>query len=125
MSGNRILVVDDEELVLESLRMTLAYYGYTVETASGGSQALLKLEHAESEYGLVVTDRKMPKMTGDQLSARIKQQWPHLPVIMVTGYPPDCKPPGVDVVLLKPFSTAGLRATVEALMNSRAEPKTG
>ena len=123
MSGKRILVVDDEALVLESLRMTLAFYGYTVETASGGATALEQLERAQ--FDLVVTDRKMPKMTGDQLAARIKQQWPHLPVIMVTGYPPDFKPPGVDVVLLKPFSTAGLRAAVDALMNSRTEPKTG
>jgi CheY-like chemotaxis protein len=122
MSEHRILVVDDEAMVLESLRMILAHYGYTVETASSGPEALVKLEHAR--FGLVVTDRKMPKMTGDHLAALIKQQWPHLPVIMVTGYPPDCKPPGVDAVLLKPFSTAGLRAAVDALINSHAEPQT-
>ncbi|MFO1500731.1 MAG: response regulator [Verrucomicrobiota bacterium] len=114
MSSNRILVVDDEAMVLESVRMTLAHFGYSVETACTGNEALDKL--GADRFSLVVTDRKMPGMSGDQLAAEIKQQWPGLPVILLTGYPPGRKPPGVDVILLKPFSTADLRSTVQALL---------
>jgi CheY-like chemotaxis protein len=114
MSGKRILVVDDEAMVLESVRMTLTHYGFTVETATGGADALTKL--AESSYDLVITDRKMPGMPGDQLAAQIKKQWPRLPVILLTGYPPDGMPPGVDAIALKPFSTADLRGTITKLL---------
>jgi CheY-like chemotaxis protein len=119
MSGKHILVVDDEASVIESLRMTLTHYGYAVDTAASAQEALEKLQAAA--YRLVVTDRKMPNMTGDQLAACIRRTWPRLPVIMLTGYPPEAKPPGVDAVLLKPFSTAGLRATIEGLLQSRGD----
>lgn len=122
MPGKRILVVDDEAMVLDSLRMTLDHYGYEVETASSGPEALDKL--GREEFDVVVTDRKMPDMTGDQLAAFIKQQKPNLPVIMLTGYPPDRRPADVDVIVLKPFSTVGLRATIEALLN-RVPPDKG
>ena len=58
----------------------------------------------------------MPEMTGEQLAAAIKAQWPKLPVIMLTGYPPGQKPAAVDAILLKPFSTAELRATIRRLI---------
>jgi len=113
MSGKRILVVDDEAMVLESVRMTLTHYGYTVETASSGPEALSKL--AAGEFHVVVTDRKMPGMPGDQLAGEIKKQWPQLPVILLTGYPPESVPSSVDAVVLKPFSTAQLKKTIEGL----------
>jgi CheY-like chemotaxis protein len=94
--------------------MTLTHYGFAVETAGGGREALAKL--AEKEFALVVTDRKMPGMPGDQLAAQIKERWPHLPVILLTGYPPECTPSGVDAIVLKPFSTAELRGAIHKLI---------
>jgi two-component system, cell cycle sensor histidine kinase and response regulator CckA len=117
MAGIRILVVDDERMVLESVRMTLVHYGYSVEAACGGPEALAALH--SSEFALVITDRKMPGMSGDQLAKEIKAQFPGLPVVLLTGYPPDRKPPGVDVVLLKPFSTQELRGVIEALLRKK------
>ena len=114
MPGERILVVDDEALVLESVRMTLVHYGYTVETASCGAEALAKV--TSSEYALLITDRKMPGMNGDQLASQVKKHRPALPVVLLTGFPPDTHPAAVDVVLLKPFSTMELRNTVAALI---------
>ena len=113
MSGKRILVVDDEAMVLESVRMTLTHYGFAVETASSGPEALSKL--AEGQFDLVVTDRKMPGMAGAQLAAQVKKRLPLLPIILLTGYPPESTPPGVDAILLKPFSTAELRSTIHKL----------
>src|SRR5690349_19272652 len=100
MSAKQILVVDDEAMVLESVRMTLIHCGYEVQTAASGAEALALLRGAE--FALVVTDRRMPGMTGDQLAARIKIDWPVMPIILLTGYPPDQTPAGVDVVLFKP-----------------------
>jgi len=114
MLAKPILVVDDEGLVLESVRMTLSHYGHSVRTAGSGLEALAKL--ALEEFALVVTDLKMPGMCGDELARQIKGRWPRLPIILLTGFPPEVKPPGVDVILLKPFSTADLRNTVSRLI---------
>jgi CheY-like chemotaxis protein len=109
-----VLVVDDEPMVLESVRMTLSFYGYSVETATSGTQALEKLGGAS--FSLLITDRKMPGMSGEQLALLVKEQYPTLPVVLLTGYPPEQKPEGIDVVLLKPFSTADLKMTVAKLL---------
>jgi CheY-like chemotaxis protein len=71
---------------------------------------------------MVATDRKMPGMTGEEFAKAIKVQWPQLPVLMLTGFPPPQRPAAVDAILLKPFSTAELRATVNRLIQPSAEP---
>jgi CheY-like chemotaxis protein len=115
MPNKRILVVDDEAMVLDAVRMTLTHYGYSVETASSGAEALEKL--LSTNFDLIVTDLKMPGMTGDQLAREVKKRQPDMPVILLTGYPPERQPAEVDAILLKPFSTTDLRATVTALMS--------
>jgi DNA-binding response OmpR family regulator len=115
MGAKRILVVDDETLVLDAVRLTLTYYGYTVETATSGPEALLRM--ASAPFDLVVTDRKMPGMPGDQLAAQVKRQWPACPIILLTGFPPEVKPDGIDVILLKPFSMAELQKAIHGLLS--------
>jgi len=107
-------------MVLESIRLTLSSCGFDVITASSGAEALIKL--AETTVEMVATDRKMPGMTGEELAKAMKAQWPHLPVLMLTGFPPPQRPAAVDAILLKPFSTAELRATVNRLIQPSAEP---
>ena len=114
MPPKRILVVDDEVTVLESVRMTLEHYGYSVETAPSGAEALAKL--VVGDFALVVTDLRMPNMAGDELAIQIKSRWPRLPILLLTGFPPEQKPAAVDAILLKPFSTAELRSTVAMLL---------
>jgi CheY-like chemotaxis protein len=114
MEGKKILVVDDEPMVLEATRVTLTHYKYSVVTVSNGTDALAMLE--ADEFGLVITDRKMPGMSGDELAVTIKSRWPQMPVILLTGYPPDRKPASVNAVLLKPFATLELRKLVEELL---------
>jgi CheY-like chemotaxis protein len=122
MSEKPILVVDDEALVLESVRMTLVHYGYSVDTATSGIEALAKLQC--TDFGLVVTDCKMPNMTGDQLAAEVKRQWPRLPVLLLTGYPPERIPEGVDGIVLKPFSVRSLRGIIYSLLKGGNAPAT-
>jgi CheY-like chemotaxis protein len=109
----QILVVDDEPMVLDAVRMALIFYGYAVETASSGAEALENLPGVS--FDLVITDFNMPGMTGAVLAKEIKKRHPVLPIILLTGYPPPVRPSDVDMVLLKPYSTAGLRSAVESL----------
>jgi CheY-like chemotaxis protein len=110
--GKRILVVDDQEMVLQSVKLTLAYSGYFVETASNGLEALGKVD--AGGFDLVLTDLRMQDMAGDELARQIKQRHPGLPIILLSGFPPETRPYGVDRVLLKPFSTDELRKAVRA-----------
>ena len=121
MGEKRILVVDDEGMVLEAVKMTLTHYGYTVETASGAVEALTKFE--TGPFDLVVSDLKMPGMTGDRLAKEIKQRSPQMPIVLLTGYPPEVYPSNVDAVLLKPFSTLELRSTIAKLLKTNSGEK--
>ncbi len=81
---NRILLVDDESQVLESLKVFFRDQGYQVNTAPDGAAALEQLQ--QSPHDLVVTDIRMPNMTGIELLRSIKEQYPHVEVILITGY---------------------------------------
>jgi len=110
----RILVVDDEPFVCESVRLMLSYAGYAVETASGGREALAKYDPAR--FDLVVTDFAMEGMKGDQLAAAIKQLAPTKPIILLTAFPPETQPPAIDLVLTKPFYFETLREALATML---------
>ncbi len=80
----RILVVDDEEMILKLLRESLEIQGYQVETAQDGQEALHRLE--EQAFHIVLTDLNMPGLNGQTLLDKIKTRWPLLEVIVITGY---------------------------------------
>lgn len=113
-TAQRILVVDDEPLVRESVEMLLTHFGYETECASGGEQALSCLE--QHHFDAVLTDHSMPGMKGDQLAKAIKQQDQRLPVIMLSATPPGPTVEGVDLVLLKPFDLGNLRTALAKLL---------
>jgi two-component system response regulator HydG len=81
---SRILVVDDKEMMRDSVATTLARKGHTVITASSGKMALEKL--AERPADVVITDLAMPEMTGIELLAEIRKLDDQLPVILMTAY---------------------------------------
>ncbi len=78
-----ILVVDDEPGILEALRRTLKVDGYRVLTASGGKEALAILEH--EPVHILISDIEMPEMKGLELLARVREQWPEVVRIVLTG----------------------------------------
>jgi response regulator RpfG family c-di-GMP phosphodiesterase len=82
---HKILVVDDELQIQSLLEGFLTHLGYTVRIAGDGIQALQFLQN-ESFSG-VLTDLKMVKMSGMELLRTVKQLFPRLPVVMITGYP--------------------------------------
>lgn len=110
-----ILVVEDEELVREVLEIYLAEDHHTVTTAVHGRDGLKKF--SEGKFDLVMTDRSMPEMNGDALAAAIKQLRPLQPVLLLTGFGDLMngageRPPGVDLVVTKPFTLTSLRAAI-------------
>lgn len=112
--GCRILVVDDEALICESIRLLLAYDGHRVETAGSGEEALRRFE--AGEFDLVFTDFAMPGMKGDELAAAIKNRAPDKPVILLTAFPPAYKVAAIDLVITKPFYLSTLRDGIETVM---------
>jgi len=105
--AQRILVVDDEPVVCECVRMMLAYDGHTVEIAGGGDEALAK--YHPDKFDLVITDYSMDGMKGDQLAQAIKRLSPTKPIILLTAFPPDQRPAEIDLVIIKPFYFDTLR----------------
>ena len=111
----RILVVDDEPLVCDAVKMMLSFDGHTVETAAGGHEALALLE--KEAFDIVITDFEMPHMKGDELAAAIKARMPGQPVVMITAYAEMLHAAGnpltgVDCMISKPFLLETLRDAI-------------
>jgi response regulator RpfG family c-di-GMP phosphodiesterase len=82
-TGN-LLLVDDEANVLASLRRLFRPLGYTIHTAVGGAEGLAIL--AQEPIDLVISDMRMPQMTGAEFLAQVAQRWPGVTRILLTGY---------------------------------------
>ncbi|MBI5076667.1 MAG: NAD(P)H-dependent oxidoreductase subunit E [Nitrospirae bacterium] len=81
----RILVVDDEIVVIKSAERVLKSEGYQIEGALGGREAILKME--QGNYDLVFTDLKMPEVDGITLIRWVKKSRPNTGIVIITGYP--------------------------------------
>ncbi len=81
----KILVVDDEPIVIRSATRVLGAEGYSVEGAEGGREAILKME--QKHYDLVLTDLKMPEVDGITLIRWIRKSRSDTGVVVITGYP--------------------------------------
>ncbi len=117
----RILVVDDEAIVREVLSECLAVDGHRVETASSAAAALEWLE--AGRFDLVMTDRLMPGMDGEELARAVKRRNPAPQVVLLTGMavPQDTAAQsieGVDLVLAKPVTVTALREALSRLAAS-------
>ena len=80
----RILVADDEKNIREGLREALALDGYEVVTAADGQEALEEVTRGEVD--LLITDLKMPRLSGEELLKSVTAQLPTMPVIILTGH---------------------------------------
>ncbi|MEM9157970.1 MAG: ATP-binding protein [Verrucomicrobiota bacterium] len=122
-SSLRILLVDDEEVLLEVISELLGNGGHTVDNYSNPQDALAAF--SQLDYDLVITDRAMPGMSGDQLAAATKALKPEVPVYMVTGFGDLIKetgemPENVDEVIGKPVPLDLLNRKLSELRRKRA-----
>ena len=107
-----VLVVDDESMVREVLQEYLSGDGHEVTLAKDGLEALGHFK--QKKFDLVITDRAMPEMNGDQLAEAVKKISPDTPLIMLTGFGELMKakeecPKGVDHLISKPLTFEGYR----------------
>ena len=119
----RILVVDDDPIIIESLRDILEGDGHIVAAASGGRAGIdifTAATQGKEPFGIVITDLGMPYLDGRQVAAAIKAVAPDTPVILLTGWgqrllADNDIPPHVDRVLNKPPKLRELRQALAEL----------
>ena len=116
----RILVVDDSVNTLEVLQRNLMSEGYQVFTAPSVPEALEIL--GGTELDLVITDLKMPKVSGLDLVRHIRENFKNTEVMMITGYPSiegavEAVKAGAEEFLPKPFTDDELLSAVQRVLN--------
>jgi signal transduction histidine kinase len=115
----RILMVDDEELLLTLGQTVLSAFGYEVWTASSGAQALQFFSQDPAQIDLVITDMVMPNMGGRELIDRLRTLAPGVRILCTSGYLRPAGYEGHELFLQKPFTTqALLRRVKQALTQS-------
>jgi PAS domain S-box-containing protein len=121
----RILVVDDDAYARNLFAMYLKADNHTVEFAAEGKEGLAKFN--SDVFDLVITDRAMQDMSGDQLATMIRAINRNVPIIMVTGFGDimnenrQC-PEGVSVVVSKPVTHSDLQRAIAQAINSKGRP---
>lgn len=122
MAEQKVLVVEDDDLLREALNDTLQLAGYRVVEAENGARALSLLKAGDID--LVISDVQMAVMDGHVLLKNIKKQWSALPVVLMTAYGTIAKAveairDGAADYLVKPFEVAVLIETVSRLIGER------
>ena len=127
----RLLLVDDDPLLIKSLRDILESDGHFITAADGGQAGIDAFAAAQGNgeaFAAVITDLGMPYVDGRKVAAAVKAASPSTPVIMLTGWGQRLiaehdVPPHVDRVLSKPPKLQELRATLGELTPSIADTK--
>jgi DNA-binding NtrC family response regulator len=83
-SKAKVLVIDDEQIVLKSCTRILSAEGYDVQIVQTGAEGLRKL--ADEKFDVVLTDLKMPDMSGMEVLEKVLESYPDMIVVMITGY---------------------------------------
>ena len=124
----RVLLVDDDPLLLKSVKEVLDEDGHSVVAADGGQNGIDAFQAAHrggQPFSLVITDLGMPYVDGRKVAAAIKAQSPQTPVVLLTGWgrrliAENETPPHVDRILSKPPKLAALRAALAELTGDAA-----
>lgn len=120
MRKMKILVVDDNEKTREIVKELLLYLGHQAQATARGIEAIAMLKHLAPD--IVITDRRMSGMSGEELIRRIKESLPHLPIILMTA---DflsiaerrvIAAAGASSILSKPFSEEELERALDEVV---------
>jgi PAS domain S-box-containing protein len=119
--SERVLVVDDEEVITKVLRASLGRLGYSVTTYTNPLDALESVRRNPDAYDVVVTDLAMVEMSGLDLAAEIREVRSGLPVLLCTGYTEfddhaRATEIGIHAVLKKPLPTRALAGAIRAAL---------
>ena len=125
-TNGRVMVVDDEGDVRKVARMCLEHVGYQVIEAENGEQAIQQIKEGDNPVLLdvIITDINMPNINGLEARHFFQQEWPHVPLIVMTGHPQlesakELMKRGLVDYLVKPVDKEKLVKTVEKAMGQR------
>jgi CheY-like chemotaxis protein len=120
-----ILIVEDQPMVANALKMILKIDGYEVATARNGKEGLEVYQ--PGKFALIFTDFKMPEMGGHEFAAAVRAHDANQKIILVTAYSDLAlhgnRSPNVDHVLEKPWSVDALRKAMTQVMGGGAGAK--
>jgi PAS domain S-box-containing protein len=123
VDGSRVLLAEDDTVIRKNLTCALRLAGVAVDSVSSGDEALSAF--ARNHYDVVITDIIMPKLGGIELTRRLRQLDPALPIVLTSGYAEEISvlrdlPQNSIAYLQKPFALPELIATVHGLLSRRA-----
>ncbi len=122
ISNLRVLAIDDEKRVRQIIYAMLKADGHYPEVVESGQEGIDAIQ--QQDFDLVIVDRAMPCMSGDEVAAAVHKIRPEIPVIMLTGFGDIMKdrgecPVGVSRIMTKPITFAELRRFVESVMRDK------
>jgi DNA-binding response OmpR family regulator len=122
----RVLLIDDEKDIVRTFTLFLEKFGYSVDSASSGGEALAKL--GENLYHVVIFDYRLPDITGTDLLRKANELQPEAVKVMLTGFPSlenaaESLSLGADSYMLKPVDMNEVLAVIEEKLRERAEPE--
>ncbi|MFW6181038.1 MAG: response regulator, partial [Spirochaetota bacterium] len=125
--SERVLVVEDEDLVRMAAVSILEMYGYQVAGVKDGEEALALLRETDPPFDLLITDMVMPRVNGRELAARARKERPGLKVIYMSGFQEHILFSATagegSSFLEKPFSPRELARTVRRVLRGPAAPR--
>jgi two-component SAPR family response regulator len=123
--GNLIMIVDDEQDILQILRSGLTRYGHKITTFSDPVLALKEFEVHHSDYSLILTDIRMPSMSGVELALNVKRIDPDVRIMIMSAFEPSAYELShelhyvkADDLLRKPVSLSSICKAIDKGSNS-------
>ena len=123
--SERILLVDDETAIINSTRELLGELGYNVRSFTDSARAWEAFSSSPDMFDIIITDYTMPKMTGIELSKKIRSVSPDIPILICSGYlsfQQDLLALGSIDFLKKPVQAIDLGRTIRSILDQRREP---
>ena len=126
--SERILLLDDELVQVQSVRAMLSKLGYEVVALTDGQEALTRIRADPQAFDLLITDQTMPHLTGVQLAKEVLGIRPDLPIILCTGFSEavdanEARALGIREFLMKPYSVREMAETVRRALSGKLEKK--
>ena len=125
--AKKVLVVDDEKLIVKGVRYSLEQDGMEVDCAYDGEEALQKIK--DKEYDIILLDVMLPKLTGFEVCQQVRE-FSNVPIVMLTAKGEDMDKIlgleyGADDYITKPFNILEVKARLKAIMRRTKSAKTG
>ncbi|MGB8958438.1 MAG: PAS domain S-box protein [Candidatus Aminicenantales bacterium] len=126
--SERILLLDDELVQVQSVRAMLRRLGYEVVALTDGQEALTRFQSDPQAFDLLITDQTMPHLTGVKLAKEVLAIRPDLPIILCTGFSEavdanEARALGIREFLMKPYSVRDMAETVRRALSGNPEKK--